>query len=1062
MAIARKKAEGRKQKAEGRRQKVESRGIPPSAFRLGSAPLLPCPSAPLLRCLLLAALCLLSFTCSRRQGPGPLSPEEALRSFHLSGDFRIELFAAEPYVVDPVEVVFDEEGRAFAAEMRDYPEDPPPGKPPRSRIRLLEDTDGDGRVDRSTIFADNLLEATSMLPWKGGLLVTAAPDILYLKDTDGDGKADLRQAVFTGFALVNPESRITNLRFGIDNWIYASNNGQRGSITFAERPEAPAVSVLGADFRFRLDRGLFEAESGPTQFGQAMDDWGHRFITENTVHVRHVILPRRYMIRNPFLPAGPPAEDISDHGRPSARIFPLTGPQHWREVRTEMRQQRYRENKLEQVRPLNPSTEMASGYFSGASGGTVYCGDTFQEKCRGNLFTGDVSANLVHRDILRADGISFVASRPPEEQEREFLASTDSWFRPCSFANAPDGNLYVVDMYREFIETPESVPEELKKDMNFYSGDTLGRIYRIVPRDAPPSRAVRPNLRKAGSEDLVRLLSHPNGWWRLTAQRLLIERQDRSVIPSLKNMALAGGSAQARLHALYALEGMSALEPSLVASALQNPEAGLREHAVRLAEDFPQLADTLAGMVDDPSPRVEFQLALSLGELLRDRAGADRILRALAVLAAKHGESRFFRTAILSSTPNHCVPLLRAILSQTSSFQKDGNAQFLKELALVAGARKDANDIASLLELMHGSRILASENLQEAGLSGLASGLKIAGAVRLKIPSADRLLKSSLTSRSDKVQAAARSLARHLELREFVTLAAGEALDTRLPAERRAMAIDSLAGGTFEEVSPVFRKLFSSQPDPALLKAALQSFSSFDRKEVSEELISRWNGFGPAVRVEVLDALLSHRDRVPALLDAVESGRIERGALDLPRREKLLRNPDFKISARARQILREEPSDRTQVLQAYRPALDLAGDAVKGNVIFEKNCAICHLARKGRRVGPDLSGVSSKTKAQLLEDILNPSKSIQAAYTNYVVITRDGVIHDGLVAAETPGTLTLRRSDSEDEILLRSNVAEIRASGVSLMPDGLEQNMSKNDLADLISYLQGANLRPHP
>src|SRR5438552_1431685 len=158
MTIARKKAEGRKQKAEGRRQKAESRGIPPSAFRLGSAPLLPCPSAPLLRCLLLAALCLLSFTCSRRQGPGPLSPEEALRRFHLSGDFRIELFAAEPYVVDPVEVVFDEEGRAFAAEMRDYPEDPPPGKPSPSRIRLLEGTDGAGRVARSTILRYNLLE----------------------------------------------------------------------------------------------------------------------------------------------------------------------------------------------------------------------------------------------------------------------------------------------------------------------------------------------------------------------------------------------------------------------------------------------------------------------------------------------------------------------------------------------------------------------------------------------------------------------------------------------------------------------------------------------------------------------------------------------------------------------------------------------------------------------------------------------------------------------------------------------------------------------------------------
>src|SRR5213083_1833745 len=391
--------------------------------------------APLPLCIVLAAFCLLLFGCSRRQGPGPLSPEQALKTFHLSGDFRIELFAAEPYVVDPVEVVFDEEGRAFAAEMRDYPEDPPPGKPPRSRIRLLEDTDGDGRVDRSTIFADNLLEATSMLPWKGGLLVTAAPDILYLKDTDGDGKADLRQVLFTGFAMVNPESRITNLRFGVDNWIYASNNGQRGSITFAERPEAPAVSVLGADFRFRLDRGLFEAESGPTQFGQAIDDWGHRFITENTVHVRQVILPRRYLSRNPFLAVGSPSQDISDHGQPSAPMFALTKPQYWKVVRTKMRQERYRENGLERVRPLNPSTEMASGYFTAAAGGTIYSGDSFPEKYRGNLFTGDVSGNLVHRDLLRPEGVTFVASRPAEEREREFLASTDPWFRPCNFAN---------------------------------------------------------------------------------------------------------------------------------------------------------------------------------------------------------------------------------------------------------------------------------------------------------------------------------------------------------------------------------------------------------------------------------------------------------------------------------------------------------------------------------------------------------------------------------------------------------------------------------------------------
>src|SRR5918996_4142567 len=505
-------------------------------------------------CLLFA---LVGFDCSRRRHESePLPPERALASFQLDPGFRIELYAAEPHVVDPVEVVWDENGLAYAAEMRDYPEDPPRGKPARSRIRVLEDTNGDGRIDRATIFADGLLELTSLLPWKGGLIACAAPDILYLKDTNGDRRADVRKVLFTGFALVNPESRITNLRFAIDNWIYASNNGQRGEIRDPERADSKPVSVLGADFRFRLDRGEFEAESGPTQFGQAMDDWGHRFITDNTVHVRHVVMPRRYLARNPYLAAGQAAEDISDHGRPSGRMFPLTKPQRWREARTRMRQERYREQGLDRVRPLTPSTEIAGGFFPAAAGGTIYAGDTFPEPYRGNYFVGDVSGNLIHRDIVRPDGVSFRASRPAELQEREFLASTDPWFRPCNFATGPDGYLYVVDIYREFVETPESIPEELKKDMDFWSGDTMGRIYRIVPKSAPQVRAPRVALSSAATAELVDLLEHPNGWWRLTAQRLLLERQDRTAAPKLAEMTERGKTPQARLHALYGLEGL--------------------------------------------------------------------------------------------------------------------------------------------------------------------------------------------------------------------------------------------------------------------------------------------------------------------------------------------------------------------------------------------------------------------------------------------------------------------------------------------------------------------------
>jgi len=405
---------------------------------------------------LLALLTLVG--CAQKQSAPALSPQDALKSFHLSEDFHIELFAAEPQVVDPVEMAFDENGRIYVAEMLDYPEDPPPGKPARSRIRLLEDTDGDGKIDRSVIFADQVLEVSGLMPWKGGLIVTSAPDILFMKDTDGDGKADVRQVLYTGFGKFNPEGRITNLRLGVDNWIYAANAGHDGLITSPDHPERPPIQVRGGDFRFHPIRGVAEPASGPTQFGMALDNWGNRFATQNTIHLRHVVLPMQYLMRVPLLDAGAVEVDISDHGQPSVPVFPLTKPQAWREQRTAIRQQRYDENKLNRK-------EEVGGFFTAASGGTAYRGDAFPPEYVGNIFTGDVNGNLVHRDILTPDGVTFSARRAKEGVE--FMASTDSWSRICNFANAPDGTLYMTDIYREFIETPESIPESIKKSMNF-------------------------------------------------------------------------------------------------------------------------------------------------------------------------------------------------------------------------------------------------------------------------------------------------------------------------------------------------------------------------------------------------------------------------------------------------------------------------------------------------------------------------------------------------------------------------------------------------------------------
>lgn len=648
-------------------------------------------------------------SCKEKRYADPLSPEKALESFHLREGFKIETFAAEPYVYDPVEMVFDEQGNAYVVEMPDYPFKPEPGKE-AGRIRLLIDTDGDGRIDKTTIFADSLSEATSILPWKGGLLVTSAPYILYFKDTTHDFRADVKEKLFTGFFKDNSEAQITNLRFGVDNWIYASNFGMEGTVKFNRKPDVPALSMRGADFRFRLDRGEFELTSGGAQFGQTMDDWGHRFITQNTLHIRHVVMPWYYLHRHPFLPSTESVVNVSDH---DLVMFQLTPPPYWRAERTRRRQKEFDEKKLDR-------TEYAEDHFSGASGGTVYTGDAFPKEYYGTVFTGEVMGNLVHRDILSArdDSPTFIASRDPGEKDREFLASTDPWFRPANFTTGPDGNLYVIDMYRQHIETPLSIPEDLKADMDFLNGSEYGRIYRISPEKSAANKNP-PNLQNLETKEYVNLLTHPNQWWRLQAQRLILERQDVSVVPLLKKLFTTHEDPRTRLHAFYALEGLHALDTQLVLQAMMDPHPGVREHGIIFSEHYPGCLPQLLKMTGDNSTRVSFQACLSVGEFSNKQ-----VLESLAGAMEKHGEDPWFQTAVLSSEAGSSIPLLETLIRRNSFF-KEANLQratFLEQFSFVAGARKKDGELTQLLNLLS-NPALRETSWKQSALTGLTKGL---------------------------------------------------------------------------------------------------------------------------------------------------------------------------------------------------------------------------------------------------------------------------------------------------------------------------------------------------
>ncbi len=671
--------------------------------------------------------------------PEGLSVEDALKKFELKEGFSIEPFATEPHIQSPVDMVMDENGNVYVVEMADYPWQADTLNP-KGIIKFLKDTDGDGKIDSSVVFADRFPSATSIFPWKGGLLVAAAPEIFYLKDTTGDHKADIREVLFTGFFDRNSEAQITSFRFGVDNWIYANNNGQAGSVSRISNPAAGKLNVGGGDFRFRLDNDKFESESGNGQFGLAIDDWGNRFFSQNTLYIQQAPIAGRYLKRHAYLPSTRGSVKIYEDDV----MFQKTPPPYWRAERSRRRQHNYDSLGLDR-------TEWAEGHFTGASGGTYYGGDAFPEEYRGSIFTGEVAGNLVHRTVLKKNPgkAEFEATRGKGEENREFLASTDSWFRPTTMYSAPDGYLYLVDMYMQHIETPVSIPDDLKEDMDFAKGSDKGRIYRIFPSDGAKRDLKNVNLGSKSTAELVEYLGHPNQWWRLTAQRLILERQDKSILPALKEQFATHQDPRGRLHTLYAIDGLGGLDASLAKAALKDASEGVRIHGAILSERFAQNLPDLLELASDKDDRVALQAALSLGQF----QGA-KVQEALAGILERYASQPLYRTAVLSSDAGSSLAFINLLSKKSFFSDSDDRNKFLEDASYVIAARGNAAELTALL----GSAGSYGVSSQKAIVDGIGKGLKKAPDALKKSPALAKAIESSAAKVDGTVKASVEKL----------------------------------------------------------------------------------------------------------------------------------------------------------------------------------------------------------------------------------------------------------------------------------------------------------------
>jgi putative membrane-bound dehydrogenase-like protein len=964
----------------------------------------------------------LFFSCNPKRKTVP-------QDFQIEPGFTLTLVASEPLIKDPVDLEFNEDGEAYVLEMPGYPfEDT------QSRIIVLKDENDDGLYDKQIIFAENLQLASSIMPYKKGVLVAAPPYLLFVKDSDGDYKADVVDTLMGGFSTGNLQHNYNGLTYGLDNWIYAANGGNSGK-PYWWGDTTTVIDLRGQDLRFNLDSKVMErigTSSGGFSLG--MDEWGHLFETHNLEHVSHLVFPGRYQ-QGVTLLQSHSLSNISDHEEDGlGRIYPIG-------------EQESRVNHPEQ-----------SGYFSGSCGITWYGSGAFGKEYENTVWVADVVLNLIHVDKIKPNGASLTASRMLEK--RDFLASKDRSFRPVNLTTGPDGAMYVVDMYREVIEHPEWIPDDLEEKLNLNSGKDKGRIYKIQKEDSevPAYNSAQIN----SVEGAVASLGNPNQWVRKTAHRLLMEKSlGEEEIKSVAQL-LQSESELARLHALWILLAKDKLTIEQLLTALSDTSAGIRENVLVMSEKYLNTNEAVLQKVislsGDDHQRVRMQASLSLSLIDQDVFARHKndILNALTQSAAKPMDDWNVASITLASQQAP-AELINKIIVIQDIVEKE---KLLSSLAFVSGGT--IQNITSVMESLASAKF--NNDSKKAILDQLNEGVRseFDGASALPFikqmeKSGDIGLVSTLASLRQKLKLP--SSPEFLALsKEALKILSDRSNDDTIRFKQFSL-IEFLP---YQQKADVLFSCLSNTEPMNIQEAALRQLGNYPKPEIGVRLVNQWPELGPQTRRYASDILIYKKIHHDALLSGLEKGIINIGEMnfDLERRRQLLYRTDNEDTKRRAAALFSDSgvTTRKEAIDKMKDALTLAGSSAKGATVFQSMCSSCHVyGSAGQDVGPVLTEINRKSKESLMHDILDPNAAVNTQYINHRLVTSADEVHMGIVENETDQSVTIKKMGGSKVTISKSAIKSFSSLGTSLMMEGLESNMTTQDMADLLAFLQNGN-----